>query len=85
MSNDRQPRIRKIDRPMRGPPGAGRGYEKPQDVQKVVVRLLSYLGRHRLALLAVFVMVLLYGRCHDPANAYAVAAHYDGSFPTVLA
>jgi ATP-binding cassette subfamily B multidrug efflux pump len=59
MSNDRQPKIRKIDRPMRGPPGAGRGYEKPQDVQKVVVRLLSYLGRHRLALLAVFVMVLI--------------------------
>jgi len=59
MNDDRQPTVKKIERPMRGPPHATRGYEKPQDIWRVVGRLMSYLQRHRLALLAVLVMVLL--------------------------
>lgn len=59
MNDDRQPTVKKIERPMRGPPGATRGYEKPQDAWRVVGRLMRYLQRHRLALFAVLVMVLV--------------------------
>jgi ATP-binding cassette subfamily B multidrug efflux pump len=43
---------------MRGP-GSLRGYEKPKDTWKVILRLLSYLKRRRWALLIVFIMMLL--------------------------
>jgi ATP-binding cassette subfamily B multidrug efflux pump len=59
MSDTRPTAIRKIERPMRGPPGLARGYEKPKDAWKVARRLLSYLQKRRLALLAVTVLVLL--------------------------
>jgi ATP-binding cassette subfamily B multidrug efflux pump len=55
----RQPTIRKIDRPMRGPPGAPGSYERPKDTGKVVRRLLSYLQRRSLAVLAVVVLVFI--------------------------
>ncbi len=59
MSNDEQPKVRKIDRPMRGPPMATRGYEKPKDAWRVIRRLIRYLQQRSLALLAVLVMVLV--------------------------
>jgi ATP-binding cassette subfamily B multidrug efflux pump len=58
MSDNRQPSIRKVERPMRGPPGAPGSYERPQDTGKVVRRLLSYLQRRGLAVLAVVLLVL---------------------------
>jgi ATP-binding cassette subfamily B multidrug efflux pump len=59
MSNDRPAAIKKIERPMRGPMHHTRGYEKPKDVWRVIGRLGGYLQRYRLALLAVFVLVLV--------------------------
>jgi ATP-binding cassette subfamily B protein len=57
MSETRQASIRKVERPMRGPPGAPGSYERPKDTGKVVRRLLSYLQRRSLAVLAVVVLV----------------------------
>ena len=59
MSDGRQPVIRKIERPMRGPPGAPSSYEKPKDTGQVVRRLLGYLQQRKLALLAVVILVLI--------------------------
>ena len=53
-----RPTVRKIDRPMRGPPGTG-AYEKPKDPGRVLGRLLGYLQRKKWALLAVIVLVLV--------------------------
>ena len=44
---------------MRGPPGAPGSYEKPRDTARVVRRLLGYLQRRSLALLAVVILVVI--------------------------
>ncbi len=58
MSDTRRTPIRKVERPMRGP-GALCSYEKPKDARKVILRLLGYLRRRKLVLLAVMILMLL--------------------------
>ena len=52
------PAIRKVERPMRGPPGTAGSYERPKATGRVVRRLLGYLQRRSVALLAVVALVL---------------------------
>ena len=47
-------------RPMHGPGGGPRGgYQKPKDMKKTIRRLLTYLARHKLALVGVFLCLLV--------------------------
>ena len=47
-------------RPMHGPGGGPRGgYQKPKDMKKTIRRLLTYLTRHKLALVGVFLCLLV--------------------------
>jgi ATP-binding cassette subfamily B protein len=57
MSENKRTPERK-EEPMRGP-GALRGYEKPKDARRVILRLLSYLKARRWTLLIVIVLMLL--------------------------
>jgi ATP-binding cassette subfamily B multidrug efflux pump len=57
MNDTKRTPDRREERPPRGP-GALRGHEKPKDVGKVILRLLSYLKTRRLALVVVIVLML---------------------------
>jgi ATP-binding cassette subfamily B multidrug efflux pump len=58
MNDNKRAPTRANERPMRGP-GALRGYEKPKDAMRVILRLLGYLKTRRLTLLIVIFLILL--------------------------
>jgi ATP-binding cassette subfamily B multidrug efflux pump len=58
LTYDKRPPTRANERPMRGP-GALRGYEKPKETIRVILRLLGYLKTRRLTLLIVIFLILL--------------------------